>query len=158
MLEQRDSMLVSAPLDRVWRYLSNMGNWASNMPGYRSFETISERESLWILKIGFGALVRTVKVRVQIELWREPDHVAFRYTLDKDPVDGEGFYLARAETDGATAVELALTVNGQGKMAPAWEALGRPILPRLLQGFTRTLKGNIEELPATADEPSRSDG
>jgi hypothetical protein len=49
-------------------------------------------------------------------------------------------------------------VNGQGKMAPAWEALGRPILPRLLQGFTRTLKGNIEELPATADAPSRSDG
>ena len=147
MLEQRDSMLVSAPMDRVWRYLSDMGNWASNMPGYRSFETISERESLWILKIGFGALVRTVTVRVQIELWREPDHVAFRYMLDKDPVDGEGYYLARAETDGETTVELALTVNGQGSMAPACEALVRPILPKLLQGFSRTLKGSIEELP-----------
>lgn len=128
--------------------MSNMGNWASNMPGYRSFETISDRESLWILKIGFGALVRTVKVRVQIDLWREPDHVAFSYTLDKDPVDGGGYYLARAGSEGGTDVELALTVNGQGKMAPAWEALGRPILPKLLKGFSRTLKAKIEELAA----------
>jgi carbon monoxide dehydrogenase subunit G len=146
MLEQRESIVIEAPLDIVWRYVGDMGNWASNMPGYRSFEMINDRESLWILKIGFGALVRTVKVRVHIDLWREPDHVTFSFILDDDPVDGGGAYVARGGSEGGTEVDLALSVNGKGKMAPAWEAMGRPILPKLLRGFSRTLKAKIEEL------------
>lgn len=146
MIEQRVSIVIETPCAQVWKYVSDMANWASSMPGYRSFEVLSERESLWTLKIGFGALVRTVKVRVHIELWREPHHVAFTYKLDGDPVDGDGCYSASVGENGNTSVELAIRINGQGRMAPAWEAMSRPVLPKMIKGFADRLKTKIEGL------------
>ena len=111
-----------------------MANWASNMPGYRAFEVLNDRQSLWTLKLGFGTLVRTVRVKVHIDAWDEPHRVTFSYRLETDPVDGEGSYVAGVGPNGGTDVELTLRINGQGPMAPAWEAMARPVLPKLISG------------------------
>ena len=145
MIEHQLTIGVDAPNEQVWAYVSDMANWASNMPGYRSFEVQGERDSRWTLKVGVAALVRTVNVLVHIDAWDEPDHVAFTYRLDNDPVDGEGTYHARVRDDGGTDLVLNIKINGQGPMAPAWEALARPILPKLAGGFAETLKAKIEE-------------
>lgn len=148
MIEHSLSVAIAAPRDRVWTYVSEMENWASNMPGYREFEVLSERDTRWTLKVGVAALVRTVKVLVHIDRWEGPDHVAFTYNLENDPVDGAGTYSAVSREDGGTDVTLAVTINGQGPMAPAWEAMARPLLPRLAGGFVDALKAKIEEREA----------
>lgn len=148
MIEHSLSVAIAAPRDNVWAYVSEMENWASNMPGYREFEMLSERDTRWTLKVGVAALVRTVKVLVHIDRWEGPDQVAFTYTLENDPVDGAGTYSAAVREDGGTDVTLAVTINGQGPMAPAWEAMARPLLPRLAGGFVEALKAKIEEREA----------
>lgn len=148
MIEHRQDIAIDAPNPQVWTYVSNMANWAANMPGYKAFDMLSEKESLWTLKVGVGALNRTVKVRVHITAWNEPDHVAFTFKLDNDPVDGNGAYRALVRADGGTDVDIGFCINGQGPMAGAWEAMMRPILPKMTQGFGNTLKARIEELSA----------
>ena len=124
------------------------------MPGFRSFQIVDERKSLWTLKIGFGALVRTVKVRVRIVTWCEPDRVTFTDTLDVDPVVGDGHYAARLCADGTTQVKLAIRISGQGRFSTLWEAKGRPILPKMVIGFADSLKAGLEENGAAADGQS----
>lgn len=149
MIEHQQSIVIDAPNAQVWAYVSDMANWAASMPGYKAFEVLSEKESLWTLKVGVGALNRTVKVRVFITAWDEPDHVAFTFKLDNDPVDGDGAYRARVRPDdGGTDVDIGFRINGQGPMAGAWEAMMRPILPKMTRSFGDTLKSRIEEIAA----------
>lgn len=151
MITHQLSLGIDAPNEVVWAYVSEMGNWASNMPGYRTFEELTDSDTRWTLKIGVAALVRTVNVLVHIDEWAGPERVAFTYRLDNDPVDGAGFYRAVARPDGGTDITLDITINGQGPMAPAWEALAKPILPKLALGFAMGLKAKIEE--AWAEDP-----
>jgi carbon monoxide dehydrogenase subunit G len=163
MIEHELSIGIEAPTDQVWAYVSKMANWAANMPGYREFEMIDEANSRWTLKVGVAGLVRTVNVLVRIDLWDGPGHVAFTYRLDNDPVDGAGTYRAQVRPDGGTDIVLAFTINGQGPMAPAWEALAKPILPKLARGFAEKLKCSIEEISKASgdllvDQVARADG
>ncbi len=145
---------IKAELTQIWNYVSNMANWASNMPGYRAFEIVNAQESLWTLKIGFGQLVRTVKVRVQIEIWREPDRVDFCYRLDDDPVSGCGHYAAQLRDDGEVEIELSIHIVGEGRSSPVWEAMGRPVLPKMVGAFAKSLKTVIEGIAAVEPQPA----
>ena len=58
------------------------------MPGYQSCEMEDEDNSLWVLKVGVGGMVRTVKVKVHVVEWAGPGRVDFTYRLMGDPVEG----------------------------------------------------------------------
>lgn len=153
MLKHELLVAIEAPRPTVWSYVSDMANWASNLPGYRSFEVLDSTDSLWTLKVGVGALVRTVRVKVHVTVWNEPDRVDFTYQLEGDPVYGAGSYVATACEGGGTDVVLTIQINGQGPMAPAWEAMARPILPKLAKGFGESLKAEIERIAAMSGLP-----
>lgn len=157
MLEARETIDLDAPLVDVWSYVSDIGNWARNMPGYQSFELIDERESLWTLKVGLGALVRTVGLRVEITEWDEPDHVAFRLRGITDPVEGHGTYDARAADDSETAVDVTLRLSGTGPMANAMEGMARPVIPRIVSGLTEAIKRDVESAVGAADAAQARD-
>ena len=57
---------------------------------------------------------------------------------------------------------MQVRVKGSGPLAPMWEAMSRPLLPRLAKSFATQLKDEIEKpapgaanAPADADEPTR---
>lgn len=144
MIETTQSILVAQGIDNVWAYAKDVERWAEIMPGYKECEIIDEDNSLWILKIGVGAMVRTVKVEVAVGRWAGPEEVDFTFQLKGDPVNGSGNY--RAVRSGAhTEVALHVEVNGTGPMAPMWEAMGGPVLPKFASGFAKQLKERIEE-------------
>ena len=144
MIETGQSILVQAPIGPVWDYVEDMQRWASIMPGYREFEIIDANESRWVLKVGVGGLVRTVKVLVHVDEWAGPDKVRFSFRLEGDPVQGSGTYAAMPSGAGATQVTLSVRVEGSGPMARMWEAMGGPLLPKFAQGFAAQLKAGIE--------------
>lgn len=144
MLEHQQPISIGAANALVWSYVSDMANWAAIMPGFRDYEVVSDADSRWTLKVGVGALVKTVHVLVHIDLWREPDRVEFSYRLEGEPVSGSGAYQATSPVPDATEVMLTVSIVGSGPMAPAWEAMARPILPRLANGFAQELKLRIE--------------
>lgn len=144
MIETEQSVTVDAPIDRVWDHVQDMQRWASIMPGYQQFDVIDANDSEWTLKVGVGALVRTVRVLVHVEEWAGPECVTFAFKLRGDPVEGCGTYVA-APNGGGTDIRLAVQVKGGGPMAPMWEAMGKPLLPKLAKGFAEQLKVEIEK-------------
>ncbi|MCJ2180307.1 CoxG family protein [Novosphingobium album (ex Hu et al. 2023)] len=150
MIETCQTVTVNAPIDATWDYAKDVERWAEIMPGYQSCEIVDEDNSLWILKIGVGAMVRTVKVEVHVDRWAGPERVDFSFKLKGDPVEGGGSYEAASTPDGQTSVDLAVQVRGSGPMAPMWEAMGGPVLPKFAKGFAEQLKGRIEAQAGTA--------
>ena len=143
MIETTQSILVEQGIDNVWAYAKDVERWAEIMPGYQQCEIIDPDNSLWVLKIGVGAMVRTVRVEVCVDRWAGPEEVDFTFRLKGDPVTGSGTY--RAAPNGAhTDVALHVEVSGTGPMAPMWEAMGGPVLPKFATGFARQLKERIE--------------
>ena len=148
VIEAEHSVLVCVDIDTVWRYVKDMQRWAALMPGYRECMVIDANDSRWTLKVGVGGLVRTVKVLVHVDEWREPACVRFSYGLEGDPVQGGGSYAALRKGGAETEVVLRVTVAGSGPMAPMWEAMSRPLLPKLAKSFAEKLKAEIESAPA----------
>jgi carbon monoxide dehydrogenase subunit G len=162
MIETEQTVVIDAAIADVWAYASNIERWAGLMPGMRECEVIDANDSRWVLKVGVGGLVRTVKVNVHVDLWDGPGTVLFTYKLEGDPVQGGGVYTARPLGPAQTEVVLKVRVEGGGPMAPMWEAMGKPLLPQLAKGFASQLKAEIEQVaaasagaaPATAAAPT----
>ena len=102
--------------------------------------------SRWIMKIGTAGLVRTVNALVHVDTWAGPCRVDFSYRLEGDPVEGGGSYLAVATGAEQTEVTLQVRVKGSGPLAPMWEAMSRPLLPRIAKSFATRLKDEIENI------------
>jgi carbon monoxide dehydrogenase subunit G len=145
MIETEQTVTVNCGIEPTWAYARDFERWASIMPGYQTCEIEDEDNSRWILKVGVGALVRTVKVRVHVEQWAGPERVDFSFKLEGDPVSGSGSYLAAPTADGRTDMSLRVRIEGSGPMAPMWEAMGGPVLPKFAMSFAEQLKSRIEE-------------
>lgn len=143
MIEAQHTSEVAVPLQQVWDYVVQIRNWADLMPGLQDCQVIDDDNSRWVIKVGVGGMVRTVKVAVHVEEWAGPDRAVFAFKLEGDPVQGGGTYTAVETADG-TAFTLTIQVIGSGPVAPMWEALGRPVLPTFVKAFADKLKGKIE--------------
>jgi carbon monoxide dehydrogenase subunit G len=155
VIDTEQSVSIGVPIGQVWDYANDIGRWANFMPGLVGFELQGPDDSRWTLKVGAGALVRTVKVVVHVERWAGPEQAIFSYRLEGDPVQGGGSYTARPLGPDRTEVALAIRVEGTGPMAPMWEALGKPLLPKFAAAFADQLKQAIEAAnsPAGASQP-----
>lgn len=116
---------------------------------------IDTNDSLWVIKVGVGGLVRTVRVRVHVERWAGPQEVDFRFQLESEQVVGSGSYRATT-AEGGTNVTLAVQVQGSGQMAPMWEAMSKPLLPQLARSFAGVLKAEIEQIAGSMAPPAPS--
>ena len=160
MIQTTQTVAVAAPIDETWTFAKDVERWAEIMPGYQQCDLRDADHSTWVLKVGVGAMVRTVTVDVHVTRWAGPEAVDFDFALKGDPVTGSGTYRAEAANKSETSVTLAVRVCGGGPMAPMWEAMGGPLLPKFARGLAEDLKARIEaqrgEPSATAiDRPSR---
>lgn len=144
MIETTQSVPVKVGIERVWDYVKDIRRWAELMPGLQDCEIVNDDDSRWILKVGVGGLVRTVKVEVHVDQWDGPERVFFSFQLEGDPVKGGGSYLAAANGPDAIEMTLSLKVEGSGPMAPMWEAMGGPLLPKFARAFAEQLAEGIE--------------
>jgi carbon monoxide dehydrogenase subunit G len=151
MIEVERSVLINVGIDAVWQYVKDIRRWAALMPGYQECTVIDANDSCWTLKVGVGGLVRTVKVLVHVDEWHEPARVNFSYTLEGDPVQGSGSYTALQKGAEETEVALRVSVAGSGPIAPMWEAMSRPLLPKLTKAFAEKLKTEIESAPPVSE-------
>jgi carbon monoxide dehydrogenase subunit G len=144
MIETEQSVSIAVGIDDVWAYAKDVERWAEIMPGYQTCDIEDEDRSLWVLKVGVGGMVRTVKVRVHVDEWDGPQNVRFSFALQGDPVEGSGTYRATPTGPRGTDVVLAVQVAGSGPMAPMWEAMGGPVLPKFAKAFAEQLRDRIE--------------
>lgn len=144
MLETSEQFEVNAPVEAVWSYAGDMRNWAANMPGFDSFEQLSETESYWTLKPRLGPFTRTVRMRVHVVDWQPPNHISFTLKSETDPVEGSGRFDAQSLSPDRTSVTLYLRLDSHGPLAGMMEGLARPVLPRMADSFARAMAQDIE--------------
>lgn len=154
MIKTEQSIVVDAPIDIVWTYANDIRAWAKLMPGLQECDIIDDDNSCWTLKLAVGALVRTVKVSVHVDRWAGPNEVDFTYSLAGDPVEGGGTYRARGLGTGQTQIAFGVRVNGTGPMAPMWEAMGSPLLPKFARAFAEQFKAEVEQVNSSAAQPA----
>jgi carbon monoxide dehydrogenase subunit G len=156
MIETEQSIVIAASIERIWAFVEQIPNWAGLMPGLQDCTVIDASDSRWVLKVGVGGMVRTVKVDVHVDQWDGPERALFSFKLAGDPVAGGGAYTATRRSATETEIALAIRVVGSGPMAPMWEAMGRPLLPTFVRGFAGQLKAEIEKAPGpVAADPAQ---
>lgn len=165
MIDTEQKIVIEAPIGDVWACAKAIEGWANLMPGLQGCDIVDENDSRWTLKVGAGALVRTVQVLVHVDRWAGPEQVDFSYTLQGDPAKGGGVYRARSLGPNETEITLGVRVEGTGPMAPMWEAMGKPLLPKFARGFAEQFKAEVEQrssIPAAeqrgAGETTHSSG
>jgi carbon monoxide dehydrogenase subunit G len=155
MIETDHTFVVEASIGDVWAYASDIGNWASSMPGYESFEAIDDQRSSWVLKVALGALVRRVELDVTITEMDEPDRISFELRGGRDPVAGRGTFVAAPEGPRQTSVVVSLAIWGSGPMAASMEAMSRPVVPRMTRVVGDSFKSAIEQTDTPASDVPR---
>jgi carbon monoxide dehydrogenase subunit G len=108
------------PIQTIWNFVEDMDNWAHFLTGYVSHEKQSETESEWTLKGDVGVLARTVKFKVQIVEWAEPERVRFTLLGLNEQLEGEGEFRVGASGQASTAV--AAPHEGLVQQLLAWLA------------------------------------
>lgn len=156
MIETEQTIIIGAPIGRVWDFAKDINAWAKLMPGLQNCDILDGDHSRWMLKAGAGALVRSVKIAVHVNRWAGPEEVDFTYALEGDPVKGGGMFRAAALGPNQTQMSLAVQVEGTGPMAPMWEAMGRPLLPKFARGFAEQFKEEVEGIAMASAVPPRS--
>lgn len=150
-LESQESFVVRASRDLVWSYTSDMKNWAANMPGYQSFEPLSDTDSRWTLQLKLGPFRRTVKMTVHITEWIEPERVSFTLKSETDPVSGSGGFIATHQGEQETEVDLRLRIDSTGPMAGMMESMAKPVLTRMQKSFAKAITADIERRGTAAE-------
>jgi carbon monoxide dehydrogenase subunit G len=162
MIKTNQTVTVGCGIEETWSYAKDFERWATIVPGYQSCEIEDEDNSLWLLKVGVGAMVRNIKVCVHVKEWAGPGRVDFSFKLEGDPVLGRGSYLAQANGASQTDMTLRVEVEGSGPLAPMWEAMGAPVLPKFAKAFAEQLRNRIEEfngaVPQESGTPKRATG
>ena len=154
MIDTEQSIIIEAPIGQVWSFAKDINAWARLMPGFQDCDIADGDHSRWTLKVGVGALIRTVKIAVHVGRWAGPEEADFTFALEGDPVQGRGGYRAVSLGPGQTRISLAVQVEGTGPMAPMWEAMGRPLLPKFARGFAEQFKDEVEQLGGGAADAS----
>lgn len=153
---QRELVVGQSP-QAVWDFVEDMGNWASQMPGYMSHETINDDDSIWTLNVNFGPFTRPVVVDVHVTQWLAPTQVNFEVKGKADPFRGSGAFLAR-ETEGGTAITLQFGAEGTGSMAKVISAMVPPVLNYMGDGFAANLAKALNERVPAEPLPRRGIG
>ena len=104
-------LVVDKDLSAVWAFVKDMGNWASQMPGYISHELLNGDDSVWTLHVNFGPFARPVVIDVHVTQWIAPPQVTFEVKGRSDPFRGSGAFQAR-ETEAGTAISLQFGAEG----------------------------------------------
>ncbi|KRB83497.1 CoxG family protein [Noviherbaspirillum sp. Root189] len=153
MLSAKRELTVTTDIDTVWAFVSNMGNWAGQMPGYISHEEIDANDSVWTLKIDLGPFKRPVVMDIHVLEWLPPHEVRFELKGRFDPFHGSGTF--RSEPHGTRSVmHLELQAEATGSMAKVLTAMATPVLKKITDQFSANLVKALEERSTAAPPPA----
>jgi uncharacterized membrane protein len=152
----KESILVSAPREVVWEYITEPANYLHFMSGVTRWEVESEERS------GLGARYRMLMRVGSAEVGGLVEVVEFSECRDMawssiTGIDQRGRWRLREAGDGLTRVEFrfAYGVAGAGLAGYVSERLAKPTISRHIRRSLTQLKREIEHERLRADAASR---
>jgi carbon monoxide dehydrogenase subunit G len=143
MLNAKRELVVEQQPETVWEFVKDMGNWASQMPGYVSHEQVNDDDSVWTLNVNLGPFNRPIVMDIHVLQWTAPTEVAFELKGRFDPFHGSGTFRAKPAERGSR-ITLEFECEATGKMSKVLNALAVPVLKRVTDQFSVNLVNALE--------------
>lgn len=129
---------------QVWAFVNDYANWADLFPGYQGHRLAPDGRSVWTIKGDLGMFSRLVDLEVGVIARDGGEGAGFTVKGLTEKVQAEGAFLTRPLGPRRAELTFVLDVRAGGPMAPMINALLRPTLPRMMEGFARSLVTRIE--------------
>lgn len=142
-LHATEQVHVRNSIAETWVFIRDIRNWATAMPGYKTFQSLSDDVSLWTIAAKVGPISREVELEVNVRQWQEPTQVDFELRGRNEPFRGSGTYLAQPNAEG-TLITLSVTLEPSGPMAKMIGMLAGPVLRQGAKDFAQQLGSSIE--------------
>lgn len=127
---------INVPIEEVWDFVSSINNWAPLVPGYITHDIISDNESTWEFKGDLGFMKKTVKLKVDITEWREPNLVTFDLSGTSDNFKGDGYFEAEKIDENKTKMTGSLNITAGGAMGPMINSILKSFVPKTAEQLT----------------------
>lgn len=136
------SVVISAPIENVWKYVSQIENWATMVPAYKEHEQIDDTKSVWTFEGNFKGLKKTVKMELNIIEFQEPSIIRFEIEGLTDKFTGSGKFTAE-ETAGKTDMTGTIEVNAGGLSGAVLTPVIKMVLPKVTTRLTEKIARQI---------------
>ena len=136
---------VNASIDSVWKFVSDMDNWAPLVPGYIEHQILNEKESTWSFKSDVGFMKKKIELKVEITNWEEPTKVTFTLTGLNEKLAGHGYFIAEAITNEKSHMTGFLDIKAEGMMAKMANSILSSSLPEITAELTEAVASKLEE-------------
>lgn len=136
---------VNIPIEAIWSFVSDIGNWAPLVPGYIAHEVLSDKESTWSFKSDMGIIKKKIELKVDITSWQEPTKVTFHLTGLNEKFTGHGYFLAEKGKNKKNIMTGSLDISAEGMMAKVANSLLNTALPEITAELTEAVALKAEQ-------------
>lgn len=149
-----ESFEVQAPIERVWKYLTNPAQVVHCLPGAEMLESQDDQAFLGVLKVKVGPLSMSYKGRAQFTEVNELAHQV-RMVGEAREVSGSGstkvsmLSTVTALENGGTAVMVNAEVDLVGKIVQFGRGMIEEVSRQMFRDFSNCVKKQLE-VPAEA--------
>ncbi|WP_010647876.1 CoxG family protein [Oceanobacillus massiliensis] len=138
-------MELDIPINIIWKFISDINNWAILVPGYADHKLINDRKSIWKLRGDFGIMQRTVKLEVNITESRKPSNIQFHLSGLNQTCTGEGYFQATEISKTKTTITGSLAITVKGRMGPVINPFLKTVVPKMTKDLTEKVASRIVE-------------
>lgn len=151
MEEAAKTFTVRAPIERVWKFLSDMEKVGSCVPGCVQVRVVNRAEAEWVLSLKIGQISRTILVRTYATEMSEPSHAAF--VAKSQDMEMSGTLDLRANSRDQTEVTYRANVTPIGIIGKTIaRMMGQKMIEEQVEEFARSVKLNLEQSPPPTDK------
>lgn len=130
---------VNIPIAAIWKFVSDIGNWAPLVPGYIAHEVLNDKESTWSFKTDMGIIKKKIELKVDITNWQEPTKVTFQLTGLNEKFSGHGYFLAEKGRNKKNIMTGSLEISAEGMMAKVANSMLNTSLPEITAELTEAV-------------------
>ncbi len=139
------SVNISASVENVWEYVSQIENWATLVPAYKEHEQIDEKESQFGHLKGISkGLKKTVKMELDITEFHAPSTIRFELKGLTENFTGSGQFTAE-ETAGQTTMTGTVEVNAGGLSGAVLSPVLKMVLPKVTVRLQKKIARQIKQ-------------
>jgi len=134
---------IDAPIDELWKTVSNLDNWATLMPGYVEHEVISEREGKLVFLGDFGIVKKNVTLQIEDIQRNALEKISFKLIGVGEGVNGSGSYTLEKVTEGSTNVTCQFEMAGSGFMGAMVNNILKSFVPQVTKQLVEGINDRV---------------
>ncbi|MBS4216148.1 MULTISPECIES: CoxG family protein [Neobacillus] len=137
---------VDVPINKVWKFVKDMDNWAPLIPGYIQHRKFTNRQSIWEFNSNIGFIKKKMSLMVTIKEWIEPTKITFQLKGVNEGLTGEGYFLAEAVDKNKTKITGFLELTAGGATGPVVNAILKSQLPNVTKDMVTAIATKLEQV------------